>query len=75
MLSPEAARYLGAAIAVIALYGVGQSMGNLFSNWISAVARNPEAEDKVRVTGMLGFALTESIGLFAFLIAILILFK
>lgn len=75
MLSPDAARFLGAAIAVLALYGVGQSMGNLFSNWINAVARNPEADDKVRVMGMLGFALTESIGLFAFLIAILILFK
>lgn len=74
-MSPEAARFLGAGIAALALYGVGQSMGSFFSNWINAVARNPEADDKVRVTGMLGFALTESIGLFAFLIAILILFK
>lgn len=75
MLSVEAARFLGAAIAAIALYGVGVSMGNLFSAWLSSLARNPEAEDKMRSVGMLGFALTESIGLFALLIALLILFK
>ncbi len=75
MLSVEAARYLGAAIAAIALYGVGLSMGNLFSAWLNAVSRNPDAEDKMRSVGMLGFALTESIGLFALLVALLILFK
>ena len=74
-MSTEAARMIGAAIAVFALFGVGIGMGYMFSNWISAVARNPEAEDKVRFMGMLGFALTESIALFALLISLLILFK
>ncbi|MDR1560985.1 MAG: F0F1 ATP synthase subunit C [Holosporaceae bacterium] len=74
-MSTEAARMIGAAVTVFALYGVGMSMGNLFSTWINSVARNPEAEDKVRFVGMLGFALTESIALFALLIALLILFK
>lgn len=74
-MSTEAARMIGAALALIALHGVGLSMGNLFSTWISSVARNPEADDKVRFMGMLGFALTESIALFALLIALLILFK
>ena len=75
MLSAEAMRYLSAAIAAIALYGVGMSMGNLFSTWLNSVARNPEADDRMRSVGILGMALTESIGLFAFLIALLILFK
>ncbi len=75
MLSNEAIRYLAAALAVIPLFGVGMSMGNLFSTWLNSVARNPEAEDKMRSVGMLGFALTESIGLFALLVALLILFK
>ena len=74
-MSTEVARMFAAAIAVLTLYGVGISMGNLFSTWISSVARNPEAEEKVRLMGMLGFALTESIALFAVLIALLILFK
>ncbi|MDR2681883.1 MAG: F0F1 ATP synthase subunit C [Holosporaceae bacterium] len=74
-MSTEAARMIGAAIAVLTLYGVGHAMGGLFSTWISSVSRNPEAEEKVRFMGMLGFALTESIALFALLVALLILFK
>ncbi|MDR2267834.1 MAG: F0F1 ATP synthase subunit C [Holosporaceae bacterium] len=74
-MSTEAARMFAAALAILVLYGVGTAMGNLFSTWISAVARNPEANDKVRFMGMLGFALTESIALFALLVALLILFK
>ena len=74
-MSTEAVRMIAAAIAVLTLYGVGMSMGNLFSTWINAVARNPEAEEKVRFMGMIGFALVESIALFALLVALLILFK
>ncbi|MDR1551397.1 MAG: F0F1 ATP synthase subunit C [Holosporaceae bacterium] len=72
---PEAARYIGAAVAIFALYGIGTSMGNLFSAWMSAVARNPEADEKIKFAGMLGFAITESIALCALLVAILILFR
>lgn len=74
-MSTEAARMIGAAIAVVSLFGIGLGMSNLFSAWINAVTRNPEAEEKVRLMGMLGFALTESIALFALIIAVLILFK
>jgi F-type H+-transporting ATPase subunit c len=75
IMSPEAARFIGAAIAVLALHGVGKAMGKLFSTWIESVARNPESADKVRFMGLLGFAMTESIALFALLIAFLILSK
>ena len=74
-MSVESARVFAAALTAIALYGVGMSMGNLFSTWISSIARNPEAEDKVRTMGLLGMALTESIALFAVLIAMIILFN
>jgi F-type H+-transporting ATPase subunit c len=71
----EAARMIGAGFAVIALFGVGLGIGNIFSSLINAVARNPEARDKVFPLGILGFALTEAVALFALLIAFLILFK
>ena len=75
MLSIEAARYFATAVVALVLFGVGKSMGNFFSTWVESVARNPEAEDKMRSVGMLGFALIESIGLFALLIALLVLFN
>lgn len=71
----ESARMLGAGIAMFALFGVGIGLGNIFSNWLTSIARNPDAKDKLFTVGILGFALTEAIALFALLIAFLILFK
>ena len=67
-----AAKALGAGIAVIALAGVG--IGNIFASLVSSIARNPSARDQVFGLGILGFALTEAVALFALLIAFLILF-
>lgn len=71
----ESARMIGAGLAVVALMGVGIGIGNIFSSLISSIARNPEARDKLFPIGLLGFALTEAVALFALLIAFLILFK
>lgn len=65
---------LGAGIAVIALAGVGLGMGSIFSAMVTTVGRNPSARDVVFPIGILGFALTEAVALFALLIAFLILF-
>ena len=70
----EAAKMLGAGIAVIALMGVGVGIGNIFSTLVASIARNPAARDQVFGIGMLGFALTEAVALFALLIAFNILF-
>jgi F0F1-type ATP synthase membrane subunit c/vacuolar-type H+-ATPase subunit K len=65
---------LGAGLAVIALAGVGVGIGSIFSSMVSAVGRNPAARDSIFPIGILGFALTEAVALFALLIAFLILF-
>lgn len=70
----EAAKMIGAGLAVIGLFGVGIGIGNIFSSLISAIARNPAVQPKVFPLGMLGFALVEAVGLFALVIAFLILF-
>jgi F0F1-type ATP synthase membrane subunit c/vacuolar-type H+-ATPase subunit K len=71
----QAAKFIGAGLATIALLGVGIGIGNLFSNLISSIARNPSMKSELFPIGLLGFALTESIALMAFVIAMLILFK
>ena len=65
---------LGAGLAVIALAGVGIGVGNIFASMVSSIARNPGARDLVFPIGMIGFAVTEAVALFALLIAFLILF-
>jgi F-type H+-transporting ATPase subunit c len=59
---------------VIALAGVGVGIGNIFSSLVSSIARNPAARGEVFGIGILGFALTEAIALFALLVSFLILF-
>lgn len=71
----EAARMIGAGLAVVALAGVGLGIGMIFSALINSTARNPSVRDQIFPMGILGFALTEAVALFALLIAFLILFK
>ncbi len=71
----EAARMIGAGLAMFALAGVGLGIGLIFSSLINATARNPSAREQIFPMGILGFALTEAVALFALLIAFLILFK
>jgi F-type H+-transporting ATPase subunit c len=68
------AKALGAGIAVISLLGVGIGIGNIFAALIGSVARNPAARPQVFGIGILGFALTEAVALYALVIAFLILF-
>jgi len=73
-MDPQAAKYIGAGLAVFALFGVGLGISNIFSTLISSIARNPAVQPKIFPIGILGFALTEAVALFALLIAFLILF-
>ncbi|MBI4183411.1 MAG: F0F1 ATP synthase subunit C [Proteobacteria bacterium] len=70
----EAARMIGAGLAVVGLMGVGTGIGNIFSSMINSIARNPAARPQVFPIGILGFALVEAVALYALLIAFLVLF-
>ncbi|MFO1071585.1 MAG: ATP synthase subunit C family protein [Geminicoccaceae bacterium] len=69
-----AAKMIGAGLATIALFGVGIGIGNVFSTLIATVGRNPSVQQRVFPFAIIGFALVEAVGLFALLIAFLILF-
>ena len=70
-----AAQLIGAGLAMFALMGVGVGLGNIFSSLVASIARNPSAKGDVFPVGMIGAALTESIALLAFVVAMIILFK
>lgn len=73
-METEAAKLIGAALAVIPLLGVGLGLGNLFSSIIQVMGRNPAAAESVKGAGLFYFALVEAIALFALVISLLILF-
>ena len=65
---------LGAGLATIALAGVGAGIGIVFGSLIHSVSRNPSLSKQLFGYAILGFALSESMALFALLVAFLILF-
>ena len=71
-MEAEAARLIGAGLAVIGVVGSGIGIGSIFSSFIEAVGRNPAARNEVFTMTMLGFALVEAIALFALVIACLL---
>ena len=73
-MEAEAAKYIGAGIAGLALLGAGLGIGNIFSSYLSGALRNPSAADSQRTNLLLGFALTEATGLFGFVLAMVMLF-
>jgi F-type H+-transporting ATPase subunit c len=70
----DAAKMIGAGLAVIGLSGVGVGIGNIFASLIASIARNPATRPQIFPLGMLGFALVEAVALYALLISFLILF-
>jgi len=70
----DAAKMIGAGLAVIGVGGVGVGIGNIFSSLISSIDRNPASRGQVCGLAMLGFALVEAVALYALLISFLILF-
>jgi F0F1-type ATP synthase membrane subunit c/vacuolar-type H+-ATPase subunit K len=73
-MDPTSAKMIGAGLAAIGVAGAGVGIGNIFGTLVSSIARNPAARDQVFGIGMLGFALTEAVALYALLIAFLVLY-
>ena len=65
---------LGAGIAMIAGVGQGIGQGIAAGKAAEAIGRNPDAADKVRSVLVLGVALAETTGIYALVIAILLIF-
>lgn len=71
----QAAKYIGAGIATVGLAGAGVGIGLVFSALMSATSRNPALRPQLFQYAILGFALSEATGLFALMIAFLILYS
>lgn len=66
--------FLGAGIAMIAGIGPAIGEGYVCKAAVEGISRNPEAAGTIRSTMILGVALCETTGIYAFLIAILLVF-
>jgi F-type H+-transporting ATPase subunit c len=73
-MDPMAAKYIGAGIACIGMGGAGVGVGTIFGHYLAAALRNPSAAQGQFGNLIFGFAVTEALGIFSLLIALLLLF-
>ena len=65
---------LGAGLAMIAGIGPGIGEGNAVAKACEAIGRQPESKGSVTTTMLMGCAIAETTGLYALVIAILLIF-
>ena len=70
----EAAKIIGAGAATAGLGGAGAGIGAVFGGFIQGYARNPNLKQQLFTYCIFGFALAEAMGLFALLMAFLLLY-
>ena len=73
-MEAEAAKFIGAGIACFGMAGAAIGVANIFGNFLSGALRNPSAAPSQFSNLIFGFAVTEALGIFSFLVALLLLF-
>lgn len=68
------ARRIGSGLATAGLGGVGTGIGLVFSGLIKGFSWNPSLKGDLFSYAIFGFALTEAIGLFALMMAFMLLY-
>jgi F-type H+-transporting ATPase subunit c len=67
-------KFIGAGLATIGLGGAGIGVGHVAGNFLAGALRNPSAAASQTATLFVGIAFAEALGIFSFLIALLLMF-
>ena len=70
----QGCKMIGSGLATIGLVGAGVGVGIVFGCLVLATSRNPSLRNELFRLAILGFALTEAVGLLGLMMAFLILF-
>jgi ATP synthase F0 subunit c len=70
----EAARLIGAGLAMIGTIGAGIGIGVVVNGAVQGIARNPDASGTVQTNMILGIAFAEAVAIYCLVIALLIFF-
>ena len=67
-------KFIGAGLMAFGMLGAAIGVGNIFSALLNAIARNPSASGELQRMALIGAGLAEAMGLFSFVIAMLLIF-
>ncbi|KJV59401.1 ATP synthase subunit C family protein [Anaplasma phagocytophilum] len=70
----DSLRFLAVGLSVLGMVASALGVAAVFSAMLNGIARNPETEEKLKKYVYTGAALVEAMGLFSFLLALLLIF-
>lgn len=74
-MDAEAAKLLGAGLAMgLGAVGPGVGLGIMIGKALEAIARQPEVSGEVRTNMFIGIGVTEAVALYAFVVALILIF-
>jgi ATP synthase F0 subunit c len=73
-MEAEAAKLIGAGIAMVGAIGAGLGVGMATFGGVQGIARNPDAAGDIQTNMILGIVFTEAIAIYCLVVAMLVLF-
>jgi F-type H+-transporting ATPase subunit c len=70
----QAARYVGAGLAMIGAAGAGVGIGLSAMGGVQAMGRNPDVTSTIQVNMILGIVFAEAVAIYALAVALIVLF-
>ena len=67
-------RYIGVGLTAIGMGGAAIGVGNIAGNFLAGALRNPSAAAGQTAMLFIGIAFAEALGIFSFLVALLLMF-
>lgn len=67
-------KFIGAGLMAFGMLGAAIGVGLIFASLLNSIARNPSASDQLQKMALVGAGLAEAMGLFSFVIAMLLIF-
>ena len=74
MESMMALKFIGAGLMAFGMLGAPTPVGSTVASLLNSIARNPSASDQLQRMAFIGAGLAEAMGLFSFVIAMLLIF-
>ncbi|CAK8162291.1 ATP synthase subunit c [Candidatus Xenohaliotis californiensis] len=74
-MDPEAFKYIAIGFTIFGMIGAAIAISKIFVAMVDSISRNPGAEEKMSKYVYVGAGLAEAMGLFALVVALLLMFK
>lgn len=70
----DALRYIAVGLLAFGMLGAAIGVGHIFAGLLNGIARNPSAEKQLSKYAFIGAGMSEAMGLFALVLALILLY-